>query len=263
MSTEIAVSEKSKTEVILDSVSESIKNKIAGGLVLPQHYSYMNAVQASLLKLTEVQTRDKRPVLEACTAESIQSALIDMVQQGLDVSKSQGYFVAYGNKLKFMKQYQGVVAKLSQFFPDYTPCPQVVHEGDVFEYAFDGATGRRYLTKHEQSFLNLDNPFVAAYLYIPTKDGGQELYVMTRKMIGEAWKKSNNKSYDVHKAFPIKMAQKTIINSALTPLLQSMMETKGETNIYEGSEYDDEPSDAEEVEEVEVIDETQIEDGQA
>lgn len=216
-----------------DSVIARINELCKQGMTLPQGYNHVNAIKASLIKLSETKDRTGRPFTEVCTPASIQTALMDMAQNGLDVSKNQGYFSVYGNQLKFMKQYQGVSAKIKEYFPKYTPCPQVVYEGDVFEVGISPETGRRYLVKHEQSPANLDNDFAFAYMYTPCEDGGMELYVMTKKMVMEAWMQSNNKTLAVHKRFTDKMVKKTVINTALKPILESMMDA-GVVNVIEG-----------------------------
>lgn len=232
----------------------TIKNQLSAGLVLPPTYNYVNAIKASILVLADAKDRDGKSYLETCTPTSIQSALVDMAQKGLDVSKGQGYFQKFGNTLKFMKEYHGATTEIRRMFPEYDPDPRVIYEGDVVEFSIDPATGRRSLVKHEQKFENLDNDFLGAYMYIPRHDCGRELFVMTKKEIMTAWEQSPNKNLSTHKRFPAKMVAKTIINSALTPLVRSedsvkggvyVNPTTGETIIAE--------ADAEEVVEPETI----------
>lgn len=205
---------------------------VEGGFTLPVGYNYVNAIKQSIMTLTEM--RDKasgKSVLDVCTPTSIYSALLDMAQKGLDASKGQGFFNKRGDKLVFQKEYHGMTTLIQRLFPDYTPNPRVVYQGDVFEYETDAKTGRRVLVKHEQKVENLDNDFVAAYLYIPCRDGGKDLYIMTKKMILSAWSKSSSKEFSTHKQFPEKMVCKTIINSALAPLIASSDSRKGDNII--------------------------------
>lgn len=257
---------KSLGDVVINRISEMVKNE---GLALPHGYNHVNAIKASLLKLSETKDRSGRPFTEVCTPTSIQSALMEMAQAGLDVSKNQGYFSVYGNVLKFGRQYQGATRKIQDYFPNYTPCPRVIHQGDLFAYATDPETGRRRLVKHEQLLENIDNEITGAYLYIPCLDGGQDLYIMTWKMIQQAWMKSNNSNLTVHKQFPEKMACKTIINSALTPLLSSLKEREeaeqSQVIALESeqgaviAEHVETETEVVEVDEVEAIDDTSVE----
>lgn len=204
-----------------DKAIATINKYIAGGLMLPSKYNHINAIKSSMMKIAEMRDRNGESPLETCTPMSIQTALVDMAQQGMDVSKGQGYFSQRGNRLVFGKEYHGVTTEIQRIFPNYTPVPRVVYQGDVFKYETDPTNGRRRLVVHEQDIANMDGQFIAAYLYIPCRDGGQDLYVMTRKMILAAWEQSPNKSMTTHNRFPDKMVCKTIINSALAPIVNS------------------------------------------
>lgn len=215
-----------------DKAIAKISSLIEGGFTLPVGYNYVNAIKQSIITLSE--TKDKasgKSVLEVCTTASIYSALLDMAQKGLDASKGQGFFNKRGDKLVFQKEYHGTTTLIQRLFPNYTPNPRVVYQGDVFEYDTDPKTGRRSLVKHEQKLENLDNDFVAAYLYIPCRDGGQDLFIMTKKMILAAWTKSSSKEFTTHKQFTEKMVCKTIINSGLEPLIKSSDSKKGDNII--------------------------------
>lgn len=203
-----------------DLAIERIEALIADGLTLPADYNYVNAIKVAYIQICNTYDKTtKKSLVELCTAASIQTALFLMAKDGLDVSKGQCYFSKRGNVLKYDKEYHGTTLRVQRIFPNYTPCPKVVYEGDEFAYTTDPATGRRKLVKHEQSLANLDNEFVGAYLYIPCKDGGMDLYVMTRKMIKTAWLQSPQGT-SVHDKFTDKMVCKTIINSALDPLVK-------------------------------------------
>ena len=204
-----------------DNAILAVRNCIDKGLVLPSNYSYVNAIKSSIMVIAEMRDKEGKSPLETCTEMSIRTALVDMAQKGLDVSKGQGYFTKRGNRLVFSKEYHGVTTQIQRMYPDYTPIPRVIYKDDEFEYATNPETGRRMLVKHIQKMENMDNDFVGAYLYIPCRDGGRDLYIMTRKMIEEAWKQSSNSSQTVHKRFVDKMVCKTIINSALTPIINS------------------------------------------
>ena len=82
-------------------VLERVNALCEAGMTLPVDYNATNAIKASMLVLQEVVDKNKKPALEVCTPVSIQKALFKMVTDGLDVSKNQGYFLVYGNVLKF------------------------------------------------------------------------------------------------------------------------------------------------------------------
>ena len=194
------------------------------GFTLPKDYNHVNAIKASVLVLSELKDRNGRPFNEVCTPQSIQKALFSMATKGLDVSRNQAYYIVRGNQLCLHESYFGKVARVKRVYPDFDPTPRVVYQGDVFEYTTDVKTGRMQLVKHEQKIENLDKDFVGAYMYLPCPDGGQKLYIMTKKAILQAWMKSSNKSMTVQHEFREKMIGKTIINSGCTMIINATPE---------------------------------------
>lgn len=200
-------------------VADLAKN---GGLHLPADYSASNALRSAFLQLQEVQTKDKRPVLEACTPASITNALLSMVVQGLNVDKKQGYFIAYGQSLTFQRSYFGSMAVAKRVSPDIQEFAHaVVYEGDTLEYEIK--RGKRVITKHAQSLGNIDKTkIVAAYCEAYGSDGAViHGELMTMDEIKQAWRQSkmnpvNDKGEisqgGTHGKFTADMAMKTVIN---------------------------------------------------
>lgn len=207
------------------------------GFTMPKDYNYVNAIKSSMLALADVVDRNKKPALEVCTQNSIQSALFEMCTKGLDVSKKQAYFIVRGDKLCLHVSYFGHLLQTRRLFPNWSPIANTIRQGDEFIFMIDPKTGRKQLVKHEQKLENLDNDFVGAYMYLPCIDGTQELYVMTKKQILKAWSKSSSNTLQTHKDFDEKMALKTIINSGCTKVINA---TPDLSNI--GVEYDDDPN---------------------
>lgn len=194
------------------------------GFTVPKDYNYINAIKASMLVLADLKDRNGVPALQACTPISIQQALFKMSQKGLSAANRTCYFIIRGNELCCDESYFGKVLQVKRIYPNWEPCPRVIYEGDDFAYDTDPKSGRRFLIRHTQTLASLDGNFVGAYLYIPCADGGQDLYIMSRKMIFQAWSKSSNKSLSTHNAFSDKMASKTIINSACNMIINSQPE---------------------------------------
>ena len=234
--------------LVLNRVDEMCKV----GFSMPKDYNYVNAVKATMLKLQDVKDKNGKPALEVCTPSSIQSALFSMVVKGLDVSKNQAYLVCYGQQLQLQESYFGKVLQVKRIFPDWEPRPNIVHEGDTFKYTVNPETGRRELVEHTQSLENLDKPIVGGYIYLPCADGGKDLYCMTIKQIMASWSKSRSGGATA-KAFPEKMAMKTLVNSGCTMVINS---TPSQSNIADNSDDPNAPepepeyADAEEVVEV-------------
>lgn len=211
---------KTSSKNVGDLVLARVDAMCQTGFVLPKDYNVTNAIKASMLVLQDVKDKNGKPALEVCTPNSIQTALFQMIVKGIDVSKQQGYFVAYGSQLQLQESYFGKVLRVKRIFPNWNPSPVLVHEGDSFKYAVDAETGRKYLVEHTQSMENLDKKIVGGYLYLPCADGGKDLFVMTAKMIATAHSKSRSGGATA-KEFPEKMYAKTLVSSGCTMILNS------------------------------------------
>jgi len=228
----------------LEKASNDIGSKIIArvdalcetGLTFPEDYNYVNAIKASVLTLQTVVDRNKRPALEVCTPASVQTALFEMVTKGLDVSKKQAYFIVRGTQLCLQPSYFGNILAVKRLFPNWDPVARTIREGDAFEYAIDPNTGKAKLIRHEQAIENLDKPFVGGYVFLPCKDGGTELYIMTAKQIKTAWAKSQSTTQTTHKEFDEKMAIKTLYNSGCTKVINSYPKDSGSQPYEEDNE---------------------------
>lgn len=204
-----------------DQVIARVEELNKAGFVMPKDYLYVNAIKASMLVLQELKDKNGKPALEVCTPASVASALFEMTIKGLDVSKKTAYFIVRGDKLCLHESYFGKALQVRRIYPNFDPHPVVVHEGDEFVYTIDPETGYKKLVSHEQKLENLDKDFVGAYMYIPTADGKQDLYIMSKKQILTAWSKSSSTQQLTHKQFTEKMAGKTLVNSACNMIINS------------------------------------------
>ena len=213
---EVKKTVKSVGDIVLSRVNEMSE----AGFTLPADYNPTNAIKASMLVLQDIKDKNGKPALEVCTQASIQAALFKMLTFGEDVSKVQGYFITYGTQLQYQESYFGKVLRVRRIFPEWTPVPMLIHEGDSFEYAIDPETGRKKVLKHEQKLENIDKAIIGGYLYIPCADGGKDLYIMTAKEIAAAHSKSRGGGA-VHKQFSTKMYSKTLVSSGCNYILNS------------------------------------------
>jgi recombination protein RecT len=209
------------------NISESVMSRIktfeeTGTLHLPKSYSAPNALRIAWLMLQETKTTDKRPVLEACTKESIANSLLRMIILGLNPVKRQCSFVAYGNQLTCQKEYQGTVAIAKRHgVTDVTGC--AVFKDDEFEYVIDPVTGNKTVTKHIQTIESIDTGIVkAAYATKKYDDGRVVTEVMSMSQIKKAWMQGPTKGDSpAHRNFPDEMAIKTVKNRLLKPDINS------------------------------------------
>lgn len=190
-------------------------------------------MKSAWLILQATKDREGRAALEVCTKDSIANALFDMVLQGLAVSKKQGYFIVYGNKLEFQRSYFGTVALAKRVGGiKKEPVAQVIYEGDEFVYSIDPNTAEIKIIKHEQKIENIDNTKIkAAYALVTLPDGTTNVTIMSMQQIRASWNQGATKGNSpAHKNFAEEMAKKTVINRACKMLVNS----SDDAWLYEG-----------------------------
>lgn len=212
----------------VDIVAEKVKQfQKTGELHFPKNYSPENAMKSAWLKLQCIKTSKKdgeRPVLEACSKDSIANSLLEMVVQGLTPAKNQGYFMPYGNQLIFQRSYFGTMAVTKRLNEVKDIRSQIIYEDDVFELKIEN--GEKRVEKHIQKLENIDlDKITGAYCIIERNNGTLYTEVMNINQIKQAWKQSrtsysifddkgNVKANSVHGKFTDQMVLKTVINRA-------------------------------------------------
>ena len=212
-----------------DNVSEQVLARIEqfqkeGGMVLPKDYSVENHMKSAWLILQSTTDRSGKPALQVCTKESIANALLDMVLQGLAVSKKQGYFIVYGDKLEFQRSYFGTIALAKRTGGiKGEPVANVIYEGDEFIYEIDPKTARISIVKHSQSIDNIDNTKIkGAYALVTLADSSTQTTIMSMQQIRAAWGQGATKGASpAHKNFAEEMAKKTVIGRACKAIINS------------------------------------------
>lgn len=212
-----------------ENISEQVLTRIeefqkTGGMVLPKDYSVENHMKSAWLILQATTDRSGQQALAVCTKESIANALLDMVLQGLAVSKKQGYFIVYGNKLEFQRSYFGTIALAKRTGGIKTePVANVIYDGDEFVYTIDPKTARISIVKHEQKIENIDNTKIkGAYALVTLADGTTQVTIMSMAQIRAAWGQGATKGNSpAHKNFAEEMAKKTVIGRACKAIINS------------------------------------------
>lgn len=204
----------------INALANQLKEKEQYGLTFPADYNVTNALTGAYLIIKDTLTKDKKPVLEVCTQESIANTLMDMATMGLSMQKKQCYPVAYGNKLQCQVSYHGNKA-MAHRYGAKTINAEVIYEGDEFEYHIED--GVKVLDKHIQSFENIDtDKIVGAYCVITMYDGSKLMEVMNINQIKTAWRKGYGYKPDsgTHKEFTDMMAKKTVTSRACKQIVQ-------------------------------------------
>lgn len=202
-----------------------------GQLDLPPDYSASNALRSAFLTLQEVKDMQKKPALEVCTAHSISNALLDMVVQGLTPSRSQGYFICYGQQLAFQRSYFGDMALAKRIDSRIADIfAEVIHDGDEFE--FEIVRGQKKVTRHKQTIDSLNSEKIKGAYCVVLDHDGQEIstVIMSWKEILASWKKSPSKPFDekgnlkpgsTHALHTEEMAKRTVVRKACKPIINS------------------------------------------
>ena len=252
-----------------ENISEQVLSRIEqfqkdGSMILPKNYSVENHMKSAWLALQEVEDKEHHKALQICTKESIANSLLDMVLQGLSVSKKQGYFIVYGNKLMFQRSYFGTIALAKRAGGMVSePVANVIYDGDDFQYEIDPKTAKVSIIKHSQKLENIDNSKIkGAYALVTLADGTTQVTIMSMQQIRAAWEQGATKGNSpAHKNFAEEMAKKTVIGRACKAIINS----SDDAWLYDGKEDDvdsDKASiqrDAAQHSDVQIIDTTAVE----
>ena len=252
-----------------ENISEQVLSRIEqfqkdGSMILPKNYSVENHMKSAWLALQEVEDKEHNKALQICTKESIANSLLDMVLQGLSVSKKQGYFIVYGNKLMFQRSYFGTIALAKRAGGMVSePVANVIYDGDDFQYEIDPKTAKVSIIKHSQKLENIDNSKIkGAYALVTLADGTTQVTIMSMQQIRAAWEQGATKGNSpAHKNFAEEMAKKTVIGRACKAIINS----SDDAWLYDGKEDDvdsDKASiqrDAAQHSDVQIIDTTAVE----
>lgn len=252
-----------------ENISEQVLSRIEqfqkdGSMILPKNYSVENHMKSAWLVLQEVEDKEHHKALQICTKESIANSLLDMVLQGLSVSKKQGYFIVYGNKLIFQRSYFGTIALAKRAGGMVSePVANVIYDGDDFQYEIDPKTAKVSIIKHSQKLENIDNSKIkGAYALVTLADGTTQVTIMSMQQIRAAWGQGATKGNSpAHKNFAEEMAKKTVIGRACKAIINS----SDDAWLYDGKEDDadsDKASiqrDAAQHSDVQIIDTTAVE----
>lgn len=197
-----------RTQEGLIAVAQTYLKK-NGDVILPPNYDVNDAVKALYLKTIQTVDKQKRPVLEICTRESIEQVVQNYVSKGLNIAKNQCYLVCYGNTLTLQESYFGK-QKEANAYAGITINSNVIYEGEKVNIVVR-PNGTKII-EHTPDFSKFDtNKIVGAYA-IAINDKGEvvDSDIMTMKEIRQSWAKSSSGG-TVHKEFPVEMARKTVI----------------------------------------------------
>lgn len=246
----MANTNENKMKVFKEETVDAVYQKIQiyrdrGELNFPLNYSPENAMKSAWLIIQDLVDKDKRPVLEVCTRDSVINALLDMAIQGLNPAKKQCYFIAYGDKLTMQRSYFGSIHVAKTVNPNVEEIiGEVVYEGDIF--AYKKVRGKTVISNHEQKLENINKANIkAAYCSVFYRDGSEDSTIMTFAEIKQAWQQSKNypiddagnlKTGSVHNKFTAEMAKKTVISRACKTIINSSDDGSLIIRVYKQTE---------------------------
>lgn len=225
----------------IDGLSMQLQEKTKYGLSFPADYNPTNALMGAYLIMKETTDKNGKCILESCSQASIANSLMDMATLGLNASKKQGYFIAYGGKCQFQKSYFGNIT-LARRNGLKTINAEIIYDGDTFKYHIEN--GMKVIDVHEQDFMNIDNDkILGAYAVAVMDDGRKVVEVMNINQLKKAWNQRmgglKEDASSTHMKFKDQMAKKTVINR----LCKLIGNTSTDGNISEISDRLDEAAD--------------------
>ena len=230
MNTTQTVAEVTQAVKVYDkTIADNVQNRImelvkADRLNIPADYSIGNAMSSAYLKLQKTKTRDGKPVLEACTKESIANTLLDMAIMGLSMSKDQCYPIAYGQELTCFVSVWGKIAAFKRLKGvEGDPVANLIYEGDEVE--IDNADGELAIKSHKQTWESVVKGNITGAYASVTFNGQKRWAVLPMREILEGWSKSQ--ADKEHKTFTGEFAKR----SALNRLMKSIIKTTSDKDI--------------------------------
>ena len=225
----------------IDGLSMQLQEKTKYGLSFPADYNPTNALMGAYLIMKETTDKNGKCILDSCSQASIANSLMDMATLGLNASKKQGYFIAYGGKCQFQKSYFGNIT-LARRNGLKTINAEIIYDGDTFKYHIEN--GMKVIDVHEQDFMNIDNDkILGAYAVAIMDDGRKVVEVMNINQLKKAWNQRmgglKEDASSTHMKFKDQMAKKTVINR----LCKLIGNTSTDGNISEISDRLDEVAD--------------------
>lgn len=222
----------------IDGLSMQLSEKTKYGLSFPADYNPTNALMGAYLIMKETTDKNGKCILESCSQNSIANSLMDMATLGLNASKKQGYFIAYGGKCQFQKSYFGNIT-LAKRNGLKKISAEIIYDGDTFKYHIEN--GEKVIDVHEQDFMNIDvDKIKGAYAVATMEDGSIKVEVMNISQLKKAWNQRmgglKEDASSTHTKFRDQMAKKTVINR----LCKMLANTSTDGNISEISDRLDE-----------------------
>lgn len=210
-------------EDLVSFANEYVK---AHNIITSKNYNLTNAMVGMYNNVLTTKVKDGRLVLEACTPLSIQKAIYTCIEKELTPTRNQVYFIPYGDELKEMDSYFGLI-KMVRDYCGINVTGDVVLQGDSIkvEKRIDGTKVIYHQTSAENILNN--NPIIGAYaIGTDIKTGrvvDSDLMSMKDIKTSITYKSSIK---DTHKLFENRMVRKVPIRRLCTFFLNTADDSK-------------------------------------
>lgn len=190
-------------------------------IITSKNYNVENAMVSLFTNVLTVKDKNNKSVLDTCTPMSIQNAIYECITNELTPSRSQNYFIPYGNELKCQISYFGLM-KQARDLRGVNIFGDVIRDGDAIdvENRIDGTK----VVKHKTNITSIltDKAIIGAYAVASDITTGRvvDSDVMSMKEINKSASKSKTGG-QVHKEFPHEMSVKTVIRRLAKKLINS------------------------------------------
>ncbi len=198
-------------------VPKTLADKVMNSLIaqeednrlrFPANYNVGNAVKSAYLKITG----DSK--LASCDQKSIAQSLVQMAILGLNPTKTQCYFVAYGKQCTLMPSYFGKVTATKRIPNVKDVRADVIYKGTEYTLGVDAfGNDDITITKPCPLDMRLDNEIIGAWAKVFFKDDSYYCSLLTMQDIQNMWSmgSANGKS-KAHTNFKAEMIKKSAIH---------------------------------------------------
>ena len=223
---------KEQNQIVEKNISDSVLNKIStmienNQLQLPPNYVVGNALKSAYLILNGTQDKNGNNVLETCSRDSIANALLKMAILGLNPSKDQAYFVAYGKNLTLMTSYFGKITAIKRIKGVVDVRADVIYRDTEYnliadDYGNDLIEIIKPCPLEKRNNENIVGAW-AKIIFDPSVWGTKEYScIMTIDQIKKAWEQGATKGNSpAHKNFATEMCKKSVINRCIKNYINS------------------------------------------
>ena len=237
-----------KEKTIVDRVQNSVNDLMtAGNLQLPEGYAASTALREAYLVLRETVDRNKKPVLQSCSQESIAAALLETVVSGFYPSRKHCYYIAYNGQLSCQRSYFGSQMLARRVNPDLAELnSELIFKGDDLDIEI--IRGKKIIASHKQKFQE-ETSFdllQGAYAMAISTDGEIiDTVILGKADIMKAWGQSRQypvnkdgslKDGSVHAKFPGEMMKRTVLNRLCKKLINTSKDNSYLTEMIRVSE---------------------------